>query len=205
MRIRPNKSAHSTCPLCRANVVRVRGVECATCGAVAHRACVQELGGCHGTTVSDSGEFDWDQAEAETRAAERAQAARRESLERQRRELQARRDQPRPEPLSSAAKSAVLWTVGGLLVILTAAIWVKSSIDAAATFAGLATIGAFALGYTALSALRGSVQTLEEGSSEEIEFHENSVRFVVTLAGWGVLGALPMYLAWLKLVEVFGG
>jgi hypothetical protein len=42
-------SRTSTCPLCRADVVRVLGLECSTCGAISHPDCVRELGACHET------------------------------------------------------------------------------------------------------------------------------------------------------------
>lgn len=43
--LRPTST--STCPLCRSAVLRCEGVECSECLAVAHEACVHELGGCH--------------------------------------------------------------------------------------------------------------------------------------------------------------
>lgn len=158
---------------------------------------MQEFGGCHETTLEDSGEFDWDQAEAETVAEERRQAALA-----QQRELWRQQGSTAPErarPFSESTESWALVIAGCLMLFGGLLVWAQSSFKQGMTFATMGLLGSFVLWHALIGLLSGVIETMSEDSSEQIVFRENPIRFLINLVAWSGTGVFLCGLAWSQL------
>lgn len=189
MRVIPRPTSTSTCPLCRAEVTRWRGVTCETCGSVAHANCVHELGDCHGTRLPQRPRWSLrrPRGQAYTEALEReasARAARAEAL----REWRAREDARATRREGWNRRAA--WGLGltlGVSCLATVARWGP---EAGFAFAIYGSIMSLALVQIWSAITTGRAETLDEDGSEFFAFEDRPIRFLfatVCRAGMALL------------------
>jgi len=192
MRITARRAPTSTCPLCRAEVARRLGIRCSTCGAVAHRECVRELGGCHGTQVQGDPVIEF--GLSDTPEDRRRARARREQFRRA-------QETPPPHETDGGEVTTVLLCLWGVSLVVAAIFsGFASGLGGVGITAFMGLLGPIGF-YQAWSGLRtGVVETTAKDSQAEYSWEDQPLSFVFHVTLWAIWGFAFTALAFLPML-----